>query len=93
MVSLFCAGVAAQRGLKALVVEEIRISGSERCNFTNHKVTHAHFSGQKSGFVRSALSRYMSRDFLALMQKYSTHPKQRTSADRVPYFAYPEPAT
>ncbi|PKO41977.1 MAG: aminoacetone oxidase family FAD-binding enzyme [Betaproteobacteria bacterium HGW-Betaproteobacteria-3] len=74
---LFCAGVAAQRGLKVLVVdhsekvaEKIRISGGGRCNFTNREVTHAHFSGQNPNFARSALSRYTPRDFLALVQKH-----------------------
>ncbi|MDZ4124812.1 MAG: FAD-dependent oxidoreductase, partial [Hydrogenophaga sp.] len=74
---LFCAGAAAQRGLKVLVIdhsetvaEKIRISGGGRCNFTNREVTHAHFSGQNPNFARSALSRYTPSDFLALVQKH-----------------------
>jgi predicted Rossmann fold flavoprotein len=74
---LFCAGAAAQRGLKVLLVdhsekvaEKIRISGGGRCNFTNREVTHVHFSGQNPNFARSALARYTPRDFLALVQKH-----------------------
>lgn len=74
---LFCAGVAAQRGLQVLLVdhsekvaEKIRISGGGRCNFTNREVTHVHFSGQNPNFARSALARYTPRDFLALVQKH-----------------------
>ena len=53
---LFCAGVAAQRGLQVLLIdhadklaEKIRISGGGRCNFTNRELDPAnpqrHFIG------------------------------------------------
>jgi predicted flavoprotein YhiN len=83
---LFCAGVAAQRGLRVLLVdhsekvaEKIRISGGGRCNFTNREVTHVHFSGQNPNFARSALARYTPRDFLALVQKHgiASHEKHK----------------
>ncbi len=78
---LFCAGVAAQRGLKVVLVdhsekvaEKIRISGGGRCNFTNREIDpsapHKHFLGANPQFCRSALSRYTAQDFVALVQKH-----------------------
>jgi predicted Rossmann fold flavoprotein len=78
---LFCAGVAAQRGLKVVlldhsekVAEKIRISGGGRCNFTNREIDpsapHKHFLGNNPQFCRSALSRYTAQDFIALLQKH-----------------------
>ncbi len=78
---LFCAGVAAQRGLKVILIdhsekvaEKIRISGGGRCNFTNREIDasapHKHFLGDNPPFCRSALSRYTAQDFIALVQKH-----------------------
>jgi predicted flavoprotein YhiN len=74
---LFCAGVAAQLGLKVLIIdhsekvaEKIRISGGGRCNFTNRDAQPANFLSDNPNFCRSALSRYGSRDFIALVQKH-----------------------
>lgn len=74
---LFCAGVAGQLGLKVLVVDhsekvadKIRISGGGRCNFTNRDVGPANFISDNPRFCRSALSRYSSRDFIALVEKH-----------------------
>ncbi len=74
---LFCAGVAAQLGLKVLLIdhsekvaEKIRISGGGRCNFTNRDAQAANFLSDNPNFCRSALSRYGSRDFIALVQKH-----------------------
>ena len=77
---LFCAGVAAQRGLHVLlldhfpkVAEKIRISGGGRSNFTNKDIDprtpHTHFLGENPAFARSALSRYTAQDFMALVKK------------------------
>eukprot|EP01034_Spumella_vulgaris_P023604 gene23604-29840_t len=56
------------------VAEKIRISGGGRCNFTNRdldvRAPHKHFVGQNPQFCRSALSRYTSADFIALVQKH-----------------------
>ncbi len=79
---LFCAGVAAQRGLKVLLIdhsekvaEKIRISGGGRANFTNRdldvRAPEKHFISDNPRFCRSALSRYTPQDFMALMQKHS----------------------
>ena len=74
---LFCAGVAGQLGLKVLVVDhsekvadKIRVSGGGRCNFTNRDVGPANFISDNPRFCRSALSRYSSRDFIALVEKH-----------------------
>jgi hypothetical protein len=78
---LFCAGVAAQRGLKVLVLdhsekvaEKVRISGGGRANFTNRDIDvrqpHKHFLSENPNFCRSALSRYTPADFIELVQKH-----------------------
>ena len=78
---LFCAGVAAQRGLHVVlldhfpkVAEKIRISGGGRSNFTNKDIDprtpHSHFLGENPAFARSALSRYTAQDFMALVKKH-----------------------
>ena len=83
---LFCAGLAGQRGLTVLlldhaesVAEKIRISGGGRCNFTNHDATPAHFVSDNPHFCRSALARYPSADFIALVQRHGIafHEKHR----------------
>ena len=74
---LFCAGIAGQRGLKVLlldqsekVAEKIRISGGGRCNFTNRDASPANFLSENPHFCRSALSRYTPQDFIALLQRH-----------------------
>ncbi len=78
---LFCAGVAAQRGLKVLLIdhsdkvaEKIRISGGGRANFTNRdldvRAPQRHYLGDNPHFCRSALSRYTPADFVALVQRH-----------------------
>lgn len=78
---LFCAGVAAQRGRRILLIdhapklaEKIRISGGGRCNFTNRdldvRAPHKHFLGTNPQFCRSALSRYTPADFIELLQQH-----------------------
>jgi len=74
---LFCAGLAGQRGLSVLLVdhaeklaEKIRISGGGRCNFTNRDAGPANFLSENPNFCRSALARYTSSDFIALVQKH-----------------------
>ena len=83
---LFCAGIAGQRGLSVLVLdhsekvaEKIRISGGGRCNFTNLDCTAANFLSNNPSFCRSALTRFTSRDFTALLQRNGVafHEKHR----------------
>jgi predicted Rossmann fold flavoprotein len=74
---LFCAAIAGQRGLKVLLIdhypkiaEKIRISGGGRCNFTNRDVTPVNFISENPHFCKSALARYSSKDFIALVQRH-----------------------
>jgi predicted Rossmann fold flavoprotein len=78
---LFCAGVAAQLGLRILLIdhsaklaEKVRISGGGRSNFTNRELDvrapQKHFLGENPQFCRSALSRYTPQDFVDLVQKH-----------------------
>jgi predicted Rossmann fold flavoprotein len=74
---LFCAGKAGQLGKSVLVIdhakvigEKIRISGGGRCNFTNLHTTHQNFLSMNPHFVKSALARYSSQDFIELVKKH-----------------------
>ncbi|MBU3557522.1 NAD(P)/FAD-dependent oxidoreductase [Polynucleobacter sp. Ross1-W9] len=74
---LFCAGVASQLGKKVLVLdhaevlgEKIRISGGGRCNFTNLHSSPANFLSLNQHFVKSALARYPSMEFIKLVTAY-----------------------
>lgn len=74
---LMCAIRAGQRGRRVLLVDhaeepgkKILISGGGRCNFTNLNVRPERFLSANPHFARSALSRYTSRDFLALVEKH-----------------------
>lgn len=74
---LFCAGVAGQLGKKVLVLdhaevlgEKIRISGGGRCNFTNLHSSPANFLSLNQHFVKSALARYPSIEFIKLVTAY-----------------------
>lgn len=75
---LFCAGIAAQRGKRVLVLdhaaapgEKIRISGGGRCNFTNLHTTAADFLSDNPHFAKSALKRYTQHDFIALVDRHN----------------------
>ncbi len=74
---LFCAGVAAQRGRRVLVVDhapepgrKIVISGGGRCNFTNVDATWDRYVSANPHFARSALGRYTAQDFVALVDTH-----------------------
>jgi predicted Rossmann fold flavoprotein len=83
---MMCAAVAGQRGKKVVLVdhatsigEKIRISGGGRCNFTNIDTGPANFLSENPHFCRSALARYMPRDFLGLIKQHriAYHEKHR----------------
>jgi predicted Rossmann fold flavoprotein len=83
---LMCAGIAGQRDLRVLLLEQarhpgekIRISGGGRCNFTNLHTTPANFLSDNPRFCHSALSGYTQRDFIALVERYGIawHEKTR----------------
>lgn len=74
---LFCAGIAAQRGKRVLLLdhaarpgEKIRISGGGRCNFTNQHATAADFLSANPHFAKSALRRFTPQDFIALVNRH-----------------------
>jgi predicted Rossmann fold flavoprotein len=74
---LMCAATAVQRGRKVLLVdsskaagEKIRISGGGRCNFTNLYTSPKNFISENPHFCVSALKRFTSHDFIALVKKH-----------------------
>jgi hypothetical protein len=74
---MMCAAQAGTRGRRVLLVdhwptigERIRISGGGRCNFTNRHVSADHFLSRNPHFCRSALARFSSRDFLAMVERH-----------------------
>jgi predicted Rossmann fold flavoprotein len=74
---LFCAIEAGKRGRRTLLLEhadrvgkKIAISGGGRCNFTNLYTTADNFLSANPNFCKSALSRYMPADFIALVEKH-----------------------
>lgn len=74
---LFCAFHTALFGKSVLVLDhankagkKILMSGGGRCNFVNLHVTDKQFVGNNRHFVKSALSRYTSEDFLNLVHKH-----------------------
>jgi predicted Rossmann fold flavoprotein len=74
---LMCAGVAAQRGRRVLLVDhadepgkKILISGGGRCNFTNVSATPDRYLSANPHFAKSALGRYQSRDFINLVDAH-----------------------
>ncbi|MCB5944763.1 NAD(P)/FAD-dependent oxidoreductase [Acidocella sp. KAb 2-4] len=82
---LFCAGVAARRGLRVLVLDhapepgrKILISGGGRCNFTNMKVGAENFLSANPHFCKSALAGFTPRDFIALVERYGIAYHEKT---------------
>jgi len=81
---LMCSATAGYQNLKVLVIDhapkvasKIRISGGGKCNFTNQTVTANHFYSQNPHFVKSALSRYPSQDFIDLVERHGLAFEQR----------------
>ncbi|MDI9334439.1 MAG: NAD(P)/FAD-dependent oxidoreductase [Cytophagales bacterium] len=75
---LMCAMTAGGRGRRVLVLEgsnkvgkKILMSGGGRCNFTNLEVLPKNFISNNPRFCISALKRYTSRDFIALVEKHN----------------------
>ncbi len=74
---LFCAGIAAQRGRRVIVLDhapepgrKIVISGGGRCNFTNIGTNWDRYVSANPQFARSALGRYTAQDFIALVDTH-----------------------
>src|SRR5690606_2976270 len=84
---LFCAGVAAQRGRRVLLLdhaaspgEKIRISGGGRCNFTNLHCGPDDFLSGNPHFAKSALKRYSQHDFIALVESHGIAWHEKTQS-------------
>ena len=82
---LMCAIEAGRRGRRVLVIEhsgkiaeKIRISGGGRCNFTNLNITPQNYLSENPHFCVSALKRYTSADFVALVKKHGIKFHEKT---------------
>jgi len=74
---LMCALTAGQRGKRVLLIEhaervgkKILMSGGGRCNFTNTGTAPEHFISGNPHFCKSALARYTSADFVAMVERH-----------------------
>ena len=74
---LYCALTAGRRDRRVLVLDhankagkKILMSGGGRCNFTNYFVEPEHFIGSNLHFCKSALSRYPSWEFIAMVDEH-----------------------
>lgn len=74
---LYCALTAGRRGRRVLLLDhankagkKILMSGGGRCNFTNYFVEPEHFIGANEHFCKSALSRYPSWEFIAMVEQH-----------------------
>jgi predicted Rossmann fold flavoprotein len=84
---MFCAAMAAQRGLRvalldhwARIGEKIRISGGGRCNFTNVEAARPQrYLSEDPSFAATALGSYPPRRFVKLLESHRIgwHEKHR----------------
>jgi predicted Rossmann fold flavoprotein len=82
---LMCAVEAGKRGRRVAVLEraekigkKILISGGGRCNFTNIHCAPENFLSANPHFAKSALARYMPKDFISLVEKYQIPYHEKT---------------
>jgi predicted Rossmann fold flavoprotein len=82
---LMCALEAGKRGRRVLLIDhgdrvgrKILISGGGRCNFTNVGTRAENFLSQNPHFAKSALARYTSKDFIALVEKHGIKYHEKT---------------
>lgn len=82
---LMCAATAGYRGRSVTVVDmgkkagrKILISGGGRCNFTNENANPSNYLCQNPHFVKSALSRYSSQDFIELVDRHGVNYHHKT---------------
>ena len=81
---LMCAATAGYRDRNVLVLEhakqagkKILISGGGRCNFTNRKVDPSNYVCSNPHFVKSALARYPSQQFIELVERHGVDYHER----------------
>jgi predicted Rossmann fold flavoprotein len=74
---MMCAIHAGRRGRKVTLLDhakkvggKILISGGGRCNFTNLGASPAQYVSQNPHFMKSALSRYPSREFIGMVEAH-----------------------
>lgn len=74
---MMCASLAGQRGRRIVLIDhadapgkKILISGGGRCNFTNINAGPEQYLSANPHFMKSALRRYTSADFVALVDQY-----------------------
>jgi len=82
---LMCAATAGYRGKKVVVVDmgkkpgrKILISGGGRCNFTNENASPENYICQNPHFIKSAMSRYSSQDFIELVERHGLNFHHKT---------------
>ncbi|MFH2057705.1 MAG: NAD(P)/FAD-dependent oxidoreductase [Pseudomonadota bacterium] len=82
---LMCAAQAGKRKKKVLVLDhgsapgrKILMSGGGRSNFTNKRVSADNFLSSNPHFSKSAISRYASRDFVELVDRYGISYQERS---------------
>src|SRR5499426_3023474 len=82
---LFCGATAGRRGRRVAVIErsdrpgkKILISGGGRCNFTNIHCKPENFLSANPHFAKSALARFTSEDFIALVEKHKIPYHEKT---------------
>ncbi|RKF22180.1 NAD(P)/FAD-dependent oxidoreductase [Alginatibacterium sediminis] len=81
---LMCAATAAYRSRRVLLLDhakragrKILISGGGRCNFTNQQVAPQNFVCSNPHFVKSALARYPSQNFIELVERHGIEYHER----------------
>ena len=82
---LMAAIEAGKRGLRVALIDhaeragkKILISGGGRCNFTNLHTTPANFISENQHFAKSALTRYLPQEFIALVEKHGVPYHEKT---------------
>ncbi|MDD7987035.1 NAD(P)/FAD-dependent oxidoreductase [Lentisphaera marina] len=82
---LMCAGLAAKKNLKILLLDhnpkpgrKIIISGGGRCNFTNLNIQPDRYVSQNPRFCISALKRYTQHDFIKLVKEHNLSFHEKT---------------
>ncbi len=81
---LMCAAQAGYRGRRVLLLDNSRkagqkilISGGGRSNFTNRQVDPNNYLCSNLHFVKSALARYQSQDFIELVERHGIDYEER----------------
>ncbi|WP_319558196.1 NAD(P)/FAD-dependent oxidoreductase [Thiomicrorhabdus sp.] len=81
---LMCSATAGYRGKRVLVIDhapkaaaKIRISGGGKCNFTNVNAAPENYICSNPHFVKSALSRYPSHEFIDLADRHGLEYEER----------------